>query len=1163
MTSENFTGNGKGEKIQPQKNAMDDFKGYQLSEGFDYKQNPEKYIPQPPRAGTKNGNNPKRGPDSHKADDLNGLNAHHAQPEESENQSELDVNMVMQRMRKQVDDEPSIDPDLPSNPSNINLAKKRESQKSDKLPALNGKDKKETQANANSKQPVDRREATRNILENNQKLEWEITDRKTAIQKKIDDMEKVKHRSENLPVINVRGASVDPKPQRQPADAEEGKPKHIHTFDKTIKIIGQEKAAHHRDSKAGDYYYPESITAKGSKSLEPKKEHIPNAYERKVIRENIKIILDHNFNVELTNKKKHKPSGKLPPMPEKPNPEPEGIVKFVDKDLEDYEARGKYDRRVFRRRSQMKPEGKRVFTNDDVKDEDNREAARRKTKEKKEPGMVEMIKEIPNDKATADYDKPFYIENIPSKKKNNFEPGRREDLNQRARKGNPDEKFFVVVYLVLKGPDGMGWRSYTYDLFGGTTQIIDLKILVEKDLGYSYQHQHYYFNLREIEDGVDLKHLEFKCDIWSRDCIALIMVPSEEPSFNQEVIPRGKYLPLNVADLYPENGPFAKTTTEFLHSNIMKALIYPPNRDWTEEFYINYKQAKKHLLEVKNKDREVTSKKYLGPKLSETLTRLAIHTKGMQKTINEFEETALKCVEIINKWEVKPHELNFVYGIGGMKWVMGGLVIRECKFLYTMGRKVEESEVIGELVRHKVEMLNWIRSATDNFIVPLTTAFEYYGRYYLVFAAVPIDPNTLVYGTITQNLVVVNDLNDNPALQELAKLLNLNFHYVYESALDNYKPIYVTSNWEIHKVKETFYITDIDRLLPLDFCEESEIQLDTPFIANFLPMEIVQSSVSKNIDEIFAQVRSRDTFRCSECREFIPDPEYYTYEKGSKANPGDEKSMGYNCCIKDYQKKSVYHDLKVSVGKLKKKKFRAISLGHFYVNKQTGEVLETVPYQKVPLNTDIIEAKDIPNEIINQIKNDRLNIKYLSNNLRANKAQEIAEVFQRFEEDVGTCRDISNLMKQRGVPVRYLGKVAENCDKNFAKEIIVREMIARAMAQNLISSFEYLRRVANEMKEFNLKKNIVYHLNNLLGAEMTEDGKLEWKTVIDYIRINFDTVLEINVKDKIHMPGLVLRILELIDTKLLVNLDDIDFTDNHPFKISYFEIFHPRVAAAH
>ena len=215
MTSENFTGNGKGEKIQPQKNAMDDFKGYQLSEGFDYKQNPEKYIPQPPRAGTKNGNNPKRGPDSHKADDLNGLNAHHAQPEESENQSELDVNMVMQRMRKQVDDEPSIDPDLPSNPSNINLAKKRESQKSDKLPALNGKDKKETQANANSKKPVDRREATRNILENNQKLEWEITDRKTAIQKKIDDMEKVKHRSENLPVINVRGASVDPKPQRQ------------------------------------------------------------------------------------------------------------------------------------------------------------------------------------------------------------------------------------------------------------------------------------------------------------------------------------------------------------------------------------------------------------------------------------------------------------------------------------------------------------------------------------------------------------------------------------------------------------------------------------------------------------------------------------------------------------------------------------------------------------------------------------------------------------------------------------------------------------------------------------------------------------------------------------------------------------------------------------
>ena len=83
----------------------------------------------------------------------------------------------------------------------------------------------------------------------------------------------------------------------------------------------------------------------------------------------------------------------------------------------------------------------------------------------------------------------------------------------------------------------------------------------------------------------------------------------------------------------------------------------------------------------------------------------------------------------------------------------------------------------------------------------------------------------------------------------------------------------------------------------------------------------------------------------------------------------------------------------MSVGKLKKKKFRAISLGEFYVNNVTTEILDTIPYQKVPLNADIIEDLNRPAEIISQIKNDEKNIGYLSNRLRGSKAQELAESF--------------------------------------------------------------------------------------------------------------------------------------------------------------------------
>lgn len=1001
--------------------------------------------------------------------------------------------------------------------------------------------------------------ATRNILENSKKLEWEIADRSDVINKKLEDMAKVRQKGQGLPELGARGRSQEVKDKKP--DHSKGKTAHISTKDTKIKIIGHEKTSKvDTNAKDGGYYYPESVM---DNDREKKLATIPNAYERKKIREDIKIILDHNFNVDLTTKKKTKPTGKLAPVADKDKPE--GIVKFIEKDYEDFESRGKYDRKVFRRRSQVKAENKNVITEDDIKEENKRNKLRKDMNARKEPGMADMVgkgQTLSTQGGVSldvqDYENALYLDNLPANKKKNFEPGEREEV-YRTRNRN-GEKFFVVVYLVINGPDGIGWRSYIYDLYTETSQIIDLKILVEKDLGYPYQNQHYFFNLKEISDNTDLSHLDFKCDIWSQDCIALIMIPSAEPVFNKVKNVRGKYLPMVVTDYFPDGGAFAKSTEDFLSSNILKALVYPPNRDWTTEFYINYNQVKTILKEVKIKDKETTTKKFLGPKLSDVLLRLSMHVKGMQKTIDEFEQTAMKCIEVINRWDVKPHEINFLYGVGGLKYVMGGLLIKECKFIYTLGRKVEKIEIISEMVKHKIEMLNFIRNSSDKFLVPLVSSFEYYGRFYIVYAASPIDLNTLVYGTITQNLVIMNDLNDYPPLQDLVKALNLNFHYVYESGQDTYKPIYGTSNWEIHRVKEKLYVTDVDRLLPLDFAEESEINLDSQFIANFLPMEVVQSSVSRQIDDVFRAVKSRDTFKCSECREYIPDQEYYTYDK-NRTQTGD-MSQTYACCVSDYQKKSVYHDLKVSVKKLgsKPKKFRAISLGNFYIHTQTGELIEHVPYQKVPLNPDFIETDDIPSEIASQIKTDRLNIKYLSNNMRSHKSNEIAQLFQKFEEDIGSCKDICKLMKKKGLPLRYLGKVAESCDKNFAKEIIVREMIAQAMSFLLIGSFEYLRRIASEMKEYNLKKNIAFHMNSLLGNQMTEDAKTVWKAVINYVQFAFDTVVEINVKEKVHLPGLLIRILDLIDAKLIVNLEDIDFSDPEPFKIGFFEIFHPRVA---
>jgi len=57
----------------------------------------------------------------------------------------------------------------------------------------------------------------------------------------------------------------------------------------------------------------------------------------------------------------------------------------------------------------------------------------------------------------------------------------------------------------------------------------------------------------------------------------------------------------------------------------------------------------------------------------------------MNNVVNDFEQTAVNCIELINKWKVKPHELKYLYGTGGNKYIMGGILIRECTSMYAFG----------------------------------------------------------------------------------------------------------------------------------------------------------------------------------------------------------------------------------------------------------------------------------------------------------------------------------------------------------------------------------------------------------------------------------------------------------------------------------------------
>ena len=124
-----------------------------------------------------------------------------------------------------------------------------------------------------------------------------------------------------------------------------------------------------------------------------------------------------------------------------------------------------------------------------------------------------------------------------------------------------------------------------------------------------------------------------------------------------------------------------------------------------------------------------------------------------------------------------------------------------------------------------------------------------------------------------------------------------------------------------------------------------------------LPLPLILQSVSKTIDQNYRKVSSLETKKCQECWLYIPDVEYYKFEKNYLFNKNDKK-INYVCCQKCYNEKGIYHYLKVPIKRLKKTEFRLHTLGDYYIHQKTGKIIEYVPYKKIPINPNLHQLSE-------------------------------------------------------------------------------------------------------------------------------------------------------------------------------------------------------------
>ena len=104
--------------------------------------------------------------------------------------------------------------------------------------------------------------------------------------------------------------------------------------------------------------------------------------------------------------------------------------------------------------------------------------------------------------------------------------------------------------------------------------------------------------------------------------------------------------------------------------------------------------------------------------------------------------------------------------------------------------------------------------------------------------------------------------------------------------------------------------------------------------------------------------------------------------------------------------------------------------------------------------------------------------------------------------------ELNFFMKQRGINLRYLGRMATECEYNFLKELAVREILALSIKVLVRDGLSFLRDEPNGYTMEDVKKCVLHYLNEIFTLEERASSKQLWSFVTDLIRSKFGITLE-------------------------------------------------------
>jgi hypothetical protein len=192
---------------------------------------------------------------------------------------------------------------------------------------------------------------------------------------------------------------------------------------------------------------------------------------------------------------------------------------------------------------------------------------------------------------------------------------------------------------------------------------------------------------------------------------------------------------------------------------------------------------------------------------------------------------------------------------------------------------------------------------------------DYYSERFIAYSIIPISTKSLVYGSNSDGIQILNDKKAEHFAKKVGEVLNIKAHEVQLKNSNKKIEVYLPYSVQIHKINADYYLLNTACLLPPENVDTEDM---AEAYSQLLRPEICMNFRSEEIVDNLRYCTWKYPEKCSECKEYIDEYEYYFYEKRSI----DEKQtllMRYICCVNCFSELLPTQTFQVPSNKLIKK----------------------------------------------------------------------------------------------------------------------------------------------------------------------------------------------------------------------------------------------------